>query len=212
MNVMRTRETNMTTGGLSGQQWSEIVHDTPRAGQLEADVLVPLLQATSTALAVGLAMGTAMALLGLPGALGIGALVFTVGEAALLPAAYHWTRETQWETERAVGASQHGASAQSEGTRDELTLYVQSEGAGGFVQTAIHKLATNAQTLSQIAQMDDLTVRALQDNAGVTQTESQRLLGELIAAGLLARDANNKPATWTASGRALRRQLTVERT
>ena len=96
-------------------------------------------------------------------------------------------------------------AAQASQSEERITVELRDTN-NGYARVVNAQLNTTLETLRSVVSLDAVSTRAMQD-AGLTQLEGKNLLSELLERGFLARSASNKPASWTASGRALKRQI-----
>lgn len=205
--ITQWREDMRLDAGVSGQQWREIRREVPRPASLESEVAVPVLQAVTVAGAVTVCAWASLVALGAPASF-VAAVAVGAGVAAGgLSAAFRAARETQWTTEQYLGAAAQQAAGSVASTTGNVNVSVAEYSESGQLQRIVNEqLGVRPEMLARAIALEELSVRALTDE-GMKQNEAQRLLSELIGAGFLFRSANNAPAVWTSSGRALRREM-----
>ncbi len=207
-------ETEQNTLGSRQQRWSEIYKRKPiRNPSLESDVGVPLMQA----LGIGFLTATSVFMFFL--VLTTVQLAIVVAAAALTftSTAYAWfalgeVRETVYQVEE-YSAEDHSSRRQEQASvRIEVIQNPHPTPAGQLAvggRIVWEELNVSYDDLALAAQANELSKRALV-RLGMNESTAMVLVRQLIERGYAARQQANRPAVWTAKGRALARALSQE--
>jgi len=195
--------------GTNQGQYSDIQRESWQPITFQAGVLVPVGQAGVIAFSCGLVI-TILALVlcnvaGWPAKWGLlaGGLGWSILLAWRSIEAINWTRGAYLARERYRAAKEQGAQA------DKTVISIQwtdPKANNGYSKTIYEDLDVTPEQLAIVARSERLSKRGLME-AGLSDTQSMKLLTQLLALGYILRTAGNEPASWTAKGAALRRAI-----
>jgi len=207
--ILERNQNALGAGGFSyieRTKWSDLSTDMWTIPMYELGVqsitrglLVSTVGITASVLSVAL----------LPGAFWTSVLVSVAGGIAV--ALYDFQRrlpklaKTYRNHRTSLEICEKEQAAQASQSEERITVELRDTN-NGYARVVNAQLNTTLETLRSVVSLDAVSTRAMQD-AGLTQLEGKNLLSELLERGFLARSASNKPANWTASGRALKRQI-----
>ena len=113
----------------------------------------------------------------------------------------------RWVSDARLSREEYTTEKRQGGITDKTTVTIEWIDKSDDVdveQMRYQPLEASPEQLALVCGADRLSKRGLMD-VGLSDSQSMRLLAQLLSFGYISRQADNMPAEWTSKGKALRR-------